>query len=110
MAAVYISEYSAIANVSIHLLGIMSAQSKTQTPAAQEPCIADQVVAISGSSTQSSEFNAQTTMIRINTDAVCSIAIGPNPTASATSKRLSANTTEYFGVQRGHKVAVITNV
>jgi hypothetical protein len=48
-------------------------------------------------------------MIRVNVDAPCSIAIGPNPTAVNTAKRLSQNQTEFFVVQPGHRLAVIQN-
>jgi len=68
-----------------------------------------QTVAIGGSSTQSSAFNAKTFMVAVHTDAICSIEFGANPTATANSKRMAANTTEYFEVAPGDKIAVITN-
>lgn len=78
-------------------------------PMALEPPIAEQTVAIGGASTQSSAFNANTRYVRVHTDAICSILIGTNPTATAAKKRLAANQTEYFAVVGGHKLAVITN-
>jgi hypothetical protein len=50
-------------------------------------------------------------MVRIHTDAICSISFGTAPTATATNRRLAANQTEYFGVPLGgsYKVAVISN-
>jgi hypothetical protein len=74
-----------------------------------EPPLAEQTVAIGAGSVQSAAFNAGTQMIRVHTDAVCSIAIGTNPTASATTRRLAANQTEYYGVMAGQKLAVIQN-
>lgn len=74
-----------------------------------EPRLANQTVSIGGSTTQSSAFNTNTTMIRVHTDAICSIDIGSNPTATAAKSRLAANQTEYFGVIPGQKLAVITN-
>jgi hypothetical protein len=73
--------------------------------------VAEQTVAIGGTSTQSMTFNPGTSFVRIHTDAICSVLFGTNPTASATSGRMAANQTEYRGVQRGQsfKVAVITN-
>lgn len=79
-------------------------------PAALAPQLVDQTpVAIGGSSTQSAAFDAATTIVRLHTDAICSISFGTNPTASANTMRMAANQTEYFQVKFGHKVAVITN-
>lgn len=76
---------------------------------ASEPSVATQKITMSGTSAQSSAFNAATKFVRLHADAVCSVAFGSNPTAAATSARMAANTTEYFGVNPGDKVAVITN-
>jgi hypothetical protein len=105
MATLYVSEYRQIGQVP-------SANSyvPATAQAPQEPSVADQVVSISGSSTQSAVFGGYTQMIRVHTDAICSIVIGDNPIAASTNKRLAANQTEYFGVSPGQKIAVITNV
>lgn len=66
-------------------------------------------VAIAGASAQSAVFPAGTRLIRVHTDAICSIKIGVNPVATADDKRMAAGSTEYFGVTPGHKLAVITN-
>lgn len=101
MATVYVTEYARQARDAAGFTMVV----------ADEPPLANQTVAISASSVQSSAFNASTRFIRVSTDAVCSIEIGANPTASATTRRMPANTTEYFGVPQGQswKVAVITN-
>lgn len=78
-------------------------------PAAAVPAVAEQTVAIGGASTQSSAFNAKTHLVRVHTDAICSIAFGSDPTATTSTMRLAADTTEYFEVQPGDKIAVITN-
>lgn len=76
----------------------------------KEPPIAEQTIAIGGSSVAcSNAFNARTRLIRVHTDAICSIAIGAAPTATAAKRRMAANQTEYFSVEAGFKVAVITN-
>jgi hypothetical protein len=98
MAAIYISEYTDLA--------FLNAQ---PTAMGREPANAEQTVAIGGSTTQSSAFSNNTNYVRINTDAICSLKFGTNPTAVNTAKRLAANQTEYFAVTPGHKVAVITN-
>lgn len=95
MAVLYITEYAAI--------------SIPEAPIAPGEAIASQTVAIGGSSTQSSAFNAQTRYVRLHTDAICSIAFGASPTATTSTARMAANTTEYFSVTPATKVAVITN-
>jgi len=76
---------------------------------AKLPSVAQQTVAVGAGSLQSNAFNALTKLVRLHTDVVCSVNIGANPTASATTMRLAANSTEYFAVNPGDKVAVITN-
>ncbi len=101
MAKLYISEYSDIAHQPYGAEAIS---------AMQEPSIAEQSpVTISGTSAQSAAFNGATRVVRLHTDAICSVSFGANPTATANTKRMAANSTEYFGVEPGHKVAVITN-
>src|SRR5574340_1147399 len=77
----------------------------------EEPPTANQTVAIGVGSVQSAAFNAATSLVRVSVDAICSIEFGTNPTASATTRRMPANTVEYFAVPAGRsfKVAVITN-
>lgn len=79
---------------------------------AMAPSIVDQTVAIGASSTASNAFNVNTRFVRLDAGAICSVAFsaaGATPTATASNARMAANTTEYFGVQGGGKVAVITN-
>lgn len=75
----------------------------------KEPVVAEQTVAIGGGSTPSAATRSETKFVRLHTDAICSIAIGANPTATAANRRLAANQTEFFGITGGHKIAVITN-
>lgn len=76
---------------------------------AQQPALAVQTIAIGAGSVQSAAFNSATRVVRLHTDAICSYRFGPNPTAIATTARLAAGQTEYFGVKPGDKVAIITN-
>lgn len=101
MATVYLTEF---ANT-----GRDAAGYKMQC--AHESQTASQTVAITAGSVQSAAFNALTKFVRISTDAVCSVEFGTAPTATATTRRLPANTSEYFSVHLngGFKVAVITN-
>lgn len=84
-------------------------------PVPQEPPVAEQTVAIGAGSTQSVVLNVSTALVRLHTDAICSVLFGANPTALATSRRMAANTTEYVAIdrQRGAdsllKIAVIQN-
>ena len=79
---------------------------------AKQPPLQEQTVVIgSGSLTPTYPFNVATTLVRLHTDAVCSVEFGLAPTATATKARMAANQTEYFGVPPGvgWTVAVITN-
>lgn len=80
-------------------------------PIPSEPPVANQTVAIGATSTASAAFNAATAFVRIHADAICSIAFGTSPTATTTTRRMAANTTEYFKVPLGkaYKIAVIAN-
>jgi hypothetical protein len=107
MSVITITEYAGLAYPQVG--GIQA-----QVP--QEPPLAEQAIAITGSTAQSAAFNAATTLVRINIDgtAACAITFGTNPTATtpsagAGSGRLAANQTEFRGVPRGqsYKVAFI---
>jgi hypothetical protein len=78
-------------------------------PVALTPSVADQVLAIGGTSVQSAAFNAATGFVRLATDAVCSVKFGSAPTATVNTMRLAADSVEYLGVSPGDKVAVISN-
>lgn len=80
--------------------------------AGQEPANATQTVAIGAGSVQSATFQPTTTFVRVATDVICSILFGTNPTATAASPRMAANSAEYFAVEPGRsmRVAAITNV
>ena len=74
-----------------------------------EPAIAEQTVTTSGTSAQSSAFNADTRLIAISTpaaQAVCA-TFGADPTSTTSKFRLPANSVFFFGVKPGHKVALI---
>lgn len=80
-------------------------------PAPLVPPVAEQTVAIGGTSTASSAFNARTAVVRILSDSICSIAWGTAPTATTTTARVPADVPMDFMVPVGQsfKVAVITN-
>lgn len=99
MTVLYISEFASIGGTGNFVVS-----------GAQQKPIAEQTVAI-GANTQSSAFNANTTLIRLNCDAVCSVEFGTNPTATTSKMRMAANQTEYFTIppNSGWKLAVISN-
>lgn len=94
MATAYITEYGG------------TGAERAQIAAA--PAVASQTVAI-GSEAKSAAFNNNTRLIRVHVDAICSVLIGPSPTATTSSARMAADSTEYFGVNPGDKISVISN-
>lgn len=95
MATLYITEYLAGPRIGAQIAGPVP--------------LVNQTVAIGGSSVQSSAFSKDTGIIRVHSDAICSILVGPNPTAVTTTARMAADQTEYFSVNQGDKIAVISN-
>ena len=81
----------------------------------REPALASQTVAIGATSTTSNPFNYQTTVVRLHTDAICSVNVGwpgtaASPlTATIANSRMAAGQTEYVGVMPAQQVAVTTN-
>lgn len=97
MANLNITEYS----------GILAYWTTASAQMVVQPSVTVQNVAIAGASAQSAAFNANTNIIRINTDAICAVLVGSSPTALTSSTRLVVGQTEYFGVKAGDKIAVI---
>lgn len=63
------------------------------------PASAGQRVTTSGTSAQSTNLAATTNLVRLISDADCSVLVGTNPTATiAAGLRLLAGQPEYFGV------------
>lgn len=97
MATLYISEFT------------LGADAATQV--ARKPSLTKQTVAITASSVQSAPFSGDTKLVRVHTDAICSVSIASVASAVATtgSMRMAADQTEYFEVIPGHCAAVISN-
>lgn len=100
MATVDITEYQNVAHDGIG----------NRVAAGIEPARSVQQVSISGVSAQSASMQETTKFVRVHTDSTIRIAFGSDPTASATSQRMVGNSTEYFGVTPGIKIAVIASV
>lgn len=99
MANLYITEYAAIA--------FLGGAGGVLVP--REPPVAEQKVDFSGGAAASAAFNSSTRFIRISSDAVCSVLVGSNPTATTSSGRLAAGVNEYRSVTAGHKISAISN-
>lgn len=96
MAKAYITEFAADLSI------------EGPTTAIQPP-LAEQTVTFT-TTTQSSVFNPATRFIRVHADAICSISVGVNPTATTSTARLVAGQTEYYRLGgSGFKIAFVTN-
>lgn len=74
-----------------------------------EPPLADQTVSIGAGSLQSNTLNASTRICRLHTTANCHIQVGTSPTASSSTRRMVADSTEFICVPENSalKIAVI---
>ena len=103
MTTLYISEFSNLPIVSNGAVQIPDSVT----------WLADQTVAIGGTSTPSAAFNVNTRFVVLVADAPCSIAWTPageaTVAATASNLRIPANVPQKFGVSGGGKVSVITN-
>lgn len=98
MAKLYVTELKSL---------VMSDQGAVQV--GKWPPEASQVVVIGGGSLSSAAFQGTTQFLRLESDVVCSFEVGANPTATANSARMAADSPEYIAVNPGDKIAVITN-
>lgn len=73
------------------------------------PPIAKQSIAIAGASTPAAAFNVKTRVVRLQCDAICRVRVNEAGSADATDMRFAAEQTEYFGVDPGGALAVITS-
>jgi hypothetical protein len=79
----------------------------SQVPIAGEPSTRSQRLEVGDTSQASEPFGTSAKFVRFHTDEDCSIKFGRDPEAIVTDARMSANSTEMFAVQGGHKVAAI---
>ena len=98
MAKLYITEFTDLGR---NFSGLAMA-------APSAPPVASQAVTFT-TTTQSAAFNDATKLIMVQADAVCSIEIGSDPTATTNSMRMAAGETRFYGVTPGHKIAAVTN-
>lgn len=103
MASLYISEYASLASDERNRISLLQC--------VQEPAITTQKLTIGAASVSSLPFSSTTKIIRVHTDAICSVVVtnSGTPVATSSNKRMAANQTEYFGVEPGARIAVITN-
>jgi len=100
MPNLYITEFS---NEGVDMLGQI-------VPVAKAIPLAEQKVAFT-TSAQSAALQANTALVRLHTDGICSVAFGTNPTATTSNLRMVAGQTEYFAVHPGSnlKIAAVNN-
>ena len=101
MAVLYISEFASIGK-----------GGTDQEQVLPQPSLADQVVAIGVGSLSSAAFGANTKLVLLSADAVCSVKFGLTAVASAVTVnnlRIPANTPMPFAVAPGMFVSVIAN-
>ena len=104
MSSLYITEYAQISP---------QGAARGSAQAGQEVPLAEQKLTVSGASTASAAFNANTRLVRLHSDVICSVLFGGSSVSvGATSQRLAANVTEFHGIPAGQvvtKVAAISN-
>lgn len=97
MSVLYITEFANSGN----------SNSGAQLPVGSLPAVAEQAVTFTTSSVQSAVFNENTKFIRVHADGDAFILSGENPTSTTGSMKLAADSTEYFAIRKGHRLAVI---
>lgn len=105
MAVLYVTEYRRLGREAHGGPG-----NNIQSPL--EPSTKTQTIAIGATSAQCAvAFDAETTIVELHTDAICSYKFGKDPTAKTTDHRMAANGSKFFCVEpnSGLKVAVISN-
>lgn len=101
MASLYITEYKRLGRDSL----------ENGNVAPEEVPVAEQKLTFTGTAAASNAFHKETSVIRIHTDAICSLVFGSTPVADATNQRLIAGQTQFHAVKPGSdlKVSAITN-
>ncbi len=94
MSLLYVSEYKGVRQVEGGLSQVGEEPATEQTPVTFT------------TAAQSAAFGAGVKVVRVIADANAWLLFGEDPTATANSKFLPANSVEYFGVIAGQKVSV----
>lgn len=96
MATLYVTEYRGL-----------SSQASEPAQAVHGAPTAEQAIAIPGTA---AALNTNTRIVRLHTDAICSVRISSvGAVATTSSARMIAGQTEYFGVVPGDVVTVVAN-
>jgi len=101
MSKLYITEFSR--------LGISSNGGTAQIMDFDSVVTVQPPIDYSAGAAQSAAISDGTRYVRVETDAICSIKYGSNPTATTNDQRMAAGDVEHFYVSRGNKISVITN-
>lgn len=98
MAYLYVTEFRDSGN----------SNSGAQLQVGHQPAIAMQKITFDASaSVQSAEFEPRTQFVRLHPTADCHVLFSPDPTATLNHMPLLADSTEYFSITAGGKLAVI---
>lgn len=95
----FISEYARIAMDAGH--------QSTGVPLV--PPVADHRIEIGVQSVQSESWQGGTVLICLHATESCCLAFGINPEAEHDKHYLAAGETRYYGIQNGHRLAVIAS-
>lgn len=87
----------------------ISAVGTTQPQVPPQPAIADQTVALSGTTAQSAAFNAKTHVVSVICDEGASILFGAAPVATTSNLLMQQGVAARFGVVPGQIMAAIAN-
>lgn len=71
-----------------------------------EPSVAEQALTVSGSSTLSAVFNAQTSFVMVHAQEAACLAWGTAPTATTIKQRIGAGETRFVGIPAGKSFRV----
>lgn len=105
MATCYITEWRGIGTVPSQNPAINQGEMTMQAPGGFQ---ATNNVSFSAA-VQTAAFGANTYLIEVSPDAICSVLIGDNPTATAANMRIAADQVRYYVVRPGQKISVIAN-
>lgn len=98
MARLFIREYSTF-----------TVDANSGQAVGKEPGFDQAPVTIGAGSAPSAPFQPSTKLVRLHTDSICSVCFG-GIAATTNVGRMATNQTEYFGVNAGDVVSVISNV
>lgn len=106
MADVFFTEFE---NIGLATVAVPESNDGAGSVQVAKDALASGEFTASASNQQSSAFNARTNFVRVAATTAVKLQFGSNPDAtSGTVIVMLANSTDYFGVEPGEKLAVVT--